>query len=557
MPFQIKLRWKIVTRLTSLEAREKLLTGLLFNQRGGRSFIRSIGGRIQTTYEPILLEPTDVLHQALAKGKNSLDLVGNKFPYEIAGFPAEISNRLNVTIRLFGQFICITLELSPFSVSADTDLLQLQNLESHPRLLEFVRLLGGIITQADRNAKPLPSLPKCFSAIQIVSTDTKEILSDINLVELVTHHSLPRESVVADVIRKNQPHLVDRSTLLIDKQGIVSYVPEDAQPTLQGNTQRFDNASSMLELAAIIKAHFDANIQLPTDVERIISSPEDAIHDSVSAQNTWNLVVKEFKLRDLLLKSPEKKMQRSKERILIVAVTSVEIDAIRSAFEVETGQSAKPLKVEGYIYQFLGEIGDFDVFLSISEMGTGGISGSQESIRKAINALSPAATFMVGIAFGVNKKKFSIGDILVSKQLLFYELQRINADATFNLRGDRVPASPEPLNWVRHAISSWSGNSSIKVESGLLLSGEKLIDNIDFRDQLAAKVSDALGGEMEGAGLYVACANSGVPWILIKAICDWADGKKSKNKLVNQKLAATNASAFVLHLLKFAGNGKE
>ena len=45
--------------------------------------------------------------------------------------------------------------------------------------------------------------------------------------------------------------------------------------------------------------------------------------------------------------------------------------------------------------------------------------------------------------------------------------------------------------------------------------------------RLRAFEPEAIGGEMEGAWkLYVACAYEKVDWLLVKAICDWADGQK-------------------------------
>ncbi len=54
---------------------------------------------------------------------------------------------------------------------------------------------------------------------------------------------------------------------------------------------------------------------------------------------------------------------------------------------------------------------------------------------------------------------------------------------------------------------------------------------------------------MEGMGLYDAASEKHVDWILIKAICDWADGNKGRNKDENQQLAAENAARFVLHVI--------
>jgi hypothetical protein len=61
-----------------------------------------------------------------------------------------------------------------------------------------------------------------------------------------------------------------------------------------------------------------------------------------------------------------------------------------------------------------------------------------------------------------------------------------------------------------------------------------LIDDKDYRDQLIKLQVEAIGGEMEGAGLYVSSADHKVDWIVIKGICDWADG----NKKVKQESAS-------------------
>ena len=116
-------------------------------------------------------------------------------------------------------------------------------------------------------------------------------------------------------------------------------------------------------------------------------------------------------------------------------------------------------------------------------------------------------------------------------------------------RGDRPHASPWLLNHLKSAELLWEG---AHVRFGLVLSGEKLVDNLDFRQQLKGFASEAIGGEMEGAGLYVACQDQKVDWLLVKGICDWADGHKALDKDERQATAASNATAFVLHALQFA-----
>lgn len=159
----------------------------------------------------------------------------------------------------------------------------------------------------------------------------------------------------------------------------------------------------------------------------------------------------------------------------------------------------------------------------------------------------------LALHLGLIKASSHIGDVLVSQQLQLYDFHRVNDDASLALRGDKPHASTRPLNWARHAKLDWPAEN-VKVEIGLILSGDKLIDNHDYRQTLSKLIPGAIGGEMEAAGLYVACQNAQVEWIMIKAICDWADGHKAKKKEANQKKAATNAAQFALHLLKSSSN---
>jgi nucleoside phosphorylase/tetratricopeptide (TPR) repeat protein len=237
--------------------------------------------------------------------------------------------------------------------------------------------------------------------------------------------------------------------------------------------------------------------------------------------------------------------------VLIVTVTEVESQAVMEVFGKATGTDAKTTSIGDEHYLDLGGINGSRVFMALSGMGSGGIGGSQERIRKAIEALSPDAVIMTGIAFGIDEQRQEIGDVLVSERLMLYDLQRRGTDADGKLhiipRGDRPSAAPRLVNSLRLAGLQWE---QARIRPGLVLSGEHLVDNLDHRTELLALEEEAIGGEMEGAGLYVACQNSKVDWVLVKAICDWADGKKKVRRKARQKKAAHNAASFVLHALQ-------
>jgi nucleoside phosphorylase/tetratricopeptide (TPR) repeat protein len=245
-------------------------------------------------------------------------------------------------------------------------------------------------------------------------------------------------------------------------------------------------------------------------------------------------------------------MNHTPATVLLVTATEIESRAVLRAFGPVAGRTVTPRAIDGRIYFDLGAVNGTAAFLVQSEMGAGGLGAAQQTVQKGIEALAPDAVVMVGIAFGVNEHQQAIGDVLVTEQLRLYDLQRVGTHAgrvQIVLRGDKPHASPWLINHFKSARLLWEG---ARVRFGVVLTGEKLVDNVDFREQLRGFEPEAIGGEMEGAGLYVSCQDRKVDWILIKAICDWADGHKAQDKTARQQIAAANAVAFVLHALQFA-----
>ncbi|MBN2549940.1 MAG: hypothetical protein JXB15_12325 [Anaerolineales bacterium] len=233
-------------------------------------------------------------------------------------------------------------------------------------------------------------------------------------------------------------------------------------------------------------------------------------------------------------------------KILLVTVTKVEAQAVLRLFKQATGRAWERLHLGDKTYYSAGEIGGAEVLMTQSEMGTSGPGAALLTVHKGIEDLAPAAVIMVGIAFGVNPEKQQLGEILVSRQIQAYEAQKVKGKKLIP-RGDRVAASTRLLDRFRSADLDWPG---AKVHFGLVLSGEKLIADEAFRDRLLKLEPEAIGGEMEGAGLYAAASDARVDWILVKAICDWADGNKNDGA---QSQAAENAAGFVLYTLQQGG----
>jgi nucleoside phosphorylase/uncharacterized protein YjbI with pentapeptide repeats len=243
--------------------------------------------------------------------------------------------------------------------------------------------------------------------------------------------------------------------------------------------------------------------------------------------------------------------------VLLVTVNANESAAVLAAF-VAPGSSPKLETRGGRSYQDLGRHGDFRVVHTICEMGSVGPGAALVRVSRAIDDWSPEVVIGVGIAFGADPAEQKFGDVLIAKQIESYEPQRAGAKGKLVLRGDRVTASTNWLSRLRQVNEghrhAGSGNTHRptawpRVQFGLMLSGEKLVDNLDYREALQqAAQGQAKGGEMEGAGIYAAAADTKTDWMIVKGISDWADGSKAgatpeqkEHAEAMQRLAAANA----------------
>ena len=210
----------------------------------------------------------------------------------------------------------------------------------------------------------------------------------------------------------------------------------------------------------------------------------------------------------------------------------------------------------GMTYNLLGVLGGMRIVQRVSKQGEG---EAQNAAHDAIRDWTPHAIIGVGIAFGVNSVKQRIGDVLVSETIRDYELGRVNANGTIQPRGPKPPASTVLYNRIDHVNQTCQVDPNScahwpTVRFGPLLSGDKLVDNLDYRDSLLEIEPEAIGGEMEAVGIHRAASRYKVDWIIVKAICDWGDGNKNtKTKERDQQFAAEQA-ALVVHSALALGN---
>ena len=184
---------------------------------------------------------------------------------------------------------------------------------------------------------------------------------------------------------------------------------------------------------------------------------------------------------------------------------------------------------------------------------------------EALRHWNPEVVLAIGCAFGIDSNKQAIGDVLVAHQLLPYESAAIR-DGKYQPRGDRVTASAW---WLNRLDTMDTQNKHLQVKDwprlhpGVVLSGEKLVDDPQFKKILTSLGNQIVGGEMEGSGLYSAihAANPKPEWLLLKGISDWGEGKhartpEEKERENEYQRQASTAAARVARALLTLESGK-
>ena len=232
---------------------------------------------------------------------------------------------------------------------------------------------------------------------------------------------------------------------------------------------------------------------------------------------------------------------------LLVTATKVETANVLDLLKPISPQGLLKVEWDNMAYT-IGRLGQFNVIhCQCKEMGTQGVGSSTLTVTNALSHWTCIkAVVMVGISFGMyngegDDSQQHIGDVLVASKIIPYENQRVGVEE-LKYRGKPIVTTDNCLDVFKIIKADWQEENLYgeltRVEICPLLSGEKLVDDPNFRNRLKEKFTEARGGEMEGIGIAAAAENASLPWILLKAICDFGDGDKNNDKERRQACAA-------------------
>jgi nucleoside phosphorylase len=179
----------------------------------------------------------------------------------------------------------------------------------------------------------------------------------------------------------------------------------------------------------------------------------------------------------------------------------------------------------------------------------------------AIRRWHPSYLLLIGIAGGVAEMGVSLGDILISDQIVDYELQKIT-DSGPEVRYSVHRADPRLLGaaknylsdaWLKLIISKRPRKGTPKRKVGPVSTGDKVIA---FKDLLANYRDDwpkLIGVEMEAGGAASACfqAKTAPGFLMVRCVSDLADKQKDSATVGKWRpYACEVAAAYAIGLLQ-------
>ena len=189
---------------------------------------------------------------------------------------------------------------------------------------------------------------------------------------------------------------------------------------------------------------------------------------------------------------------------------------------------------------YIARFGAFNaVVIKLGSMGVMAPDAATLSVDELIKTWSPDVIIAIGIAMGMKPDEQNIGDIVISKEIVNYNMTKKTEDGDID-RSPR-PTSDSTLYDRFTNCSEWSfylnGRRRARLHHGQIITGASLVNNELITNELRKIYPDAIGNEMEASGIWAASERNKTSWIIVKGISDWGMQKKDNY----QPLAATSA----------------
>lgn len=216
---------------------------------------------------------------------------------------------------------------------------------------------------------------------------------------------------------------------------------------------------------------------------------------------------------------------------MIGVIAAMELELRRLTAQME-GRMEQTIAAVAYHTGTLG-----GVPVTVCECGVGKVNAALHT-QILIDRFAPDAIIQNGIA-GSLSPEVRLGDTVVGAELVYHDMQ------------PWVVEQFEPLEPVYHAdagLVQLAAQAAGDCRVGRIASGDQFISDAAVKAGIAARTG-ALCVEMEGCAVAHTAHLSGVPFVVLRAISDMADGSAEVDFAAFQEQAAARAAAITQRLV--------
>lgn len=221
----------------------------------------------------------------------------------------------------------------------------------------------------------------------------------------------------------------------------------------------------------------------------------------------------------------------------IIAAMKIEAELIEAAMTDIVRETC------GSIEFCLGKIGNTDIVLAVCGIGKVFAAICAQTM---IVKYAPDAVINTGVG-GTLTKKLSVGDVAVSSAMVQHDMDTSAlGDPVGLISGPNIIEIPADAA-LAEKISAIVKDMGINTVQGIIATGDQFIAKQETKDRIVERFG-AIACEMEGAAIGQVCYVNKVPFAVIRAISDDADGGACDDYPAFAKMAAKNSAKAVIEL---------
>ena len=201
------------------------------------------------------------------------------------------------------------------------------------------------------------------------------------------------------------------------------------------------------------------------------------------------------------------------KKIGIIAAMQEEVKALHEALaDVKETEIAGMTFIEGLL---------LEKAVVVVQSGIGKVNASIATVC-LIQNFDCEAIVNTGSGGGIGHG-LAVGDVVISKQMSYFD-----ADArVFGYEMGQIPQMPlfyESSNILRKETKKAAEKIGLHVKEGLILSGDSFVSGGALMETIKNNFPDSLVVEMEGAAVAQTCFRFNIPFLIVRAVSDTADG---------------------------------